>query len=121
MNTLRWTLLVVTLLAGGGYTFLVFVGSQFRRSFGASPAGVLWTLVPVIGAAVLAAALMLPANKTLLHVATGVAVLLIGLCIWQVVAESATVLLFAVFYLVTWLAYYWMALSAGAGSVPAVK
>lgn len=121
MNSLRWTLLVVTFLAGGGYTFLVFVGAQFRRSFGASPVGVLWTLAPVVGAAVLAAALMFPANKALLHIAAAVAVLLIGLCVWQIVADSATVLVFAVVYLVAWLAFYWMALTNAAHAAVVLK
>lgn len=117
MNALRWSLLVTTLLAGGGYTFLVFVGSQFRRSFGASPASALWTVLPVVATVVLGASLLLPANRPLLHVAAGFVVVLIGLCLWQMMAESATVLLFAVVYLVAWLAYYWLALSNG--NVPA--
>ena len=96
MDTLRRTLLVVTLLTGGGYAFLVFMGSRFRRSFGASPASALWTLLPMAAAIVLAASSLMPTNQPLLHVAAGVAVLLIGLCIWQMVAESATILLFSV-------------------------
>ena len=109
MNVLRWILGSIALALGGGFVFLVIISNAFRRSFGASPNGALLLILPLVALGVLLAALLFPACKPLLHVAAVAAVGLVGFCIWQMVAESATVLWLALLYLAAWFAFYWLA------------
>jgi hypothetical protein len=51
--------------------------------------------------------LIAPSNRLLLNVAAVSAVGLIGLCIWQLIADSATVMWWAIAYLLLWLYFYW--------------
>lgn len=109
MNTLRWILGSIAVLFGGGFVVLVALGNAFRKSFGASEHGPLFTLLPVLGVAVLLATLVFPACKPLLHVAALAALGLIGFCLWQILGEGGAPLWFAVAYFVAWLVYYWLA------------
>lgn len=109
MNTLRWILGAVLVLVGGGFVVLSVIGGGFRKSFGASPVGPLVTLLPLLGMALLLAGLVWPSARLLLHAGAGAAVVLTGLCVWQIVAESATILIAAILYLALWLVFYWQA------------
>jgi hypothetical protein len=109
MTALRWVLGLIILLLGGGYLFLFVVSNGFRRSFGASENNPLLAILPLAAAAILLAALVWPGNRMLLHLGAVAAVGLIGFCVWQMISESATVLLFGILYLAVWLVFYWMA------------
>ena len=109
MNTLRWILGIATVLLLGGGLFLFMVANGFRKSFGASENHPLLVILPVAAAGLLFAGLLLPANKPLLHGAAVVAVGLVGICIWSLIREAATVCWFAIFYLCAWLVYYGLA------------
>ncbi|MEO8000056.1 MAG: hypothetical protein ABI852_21575, partial [Gemmatimonadaceae bacterium] len=92
---------------GGGFLFLIMVANGFRKSFGSSAINPALVALPFVAGAVLVAALAWPANRELLHVAAVVAVLSIGLCVWQLIADSATVMWWAIAYLILWLYFYW--------------
>ena len=107
MHTLRWILgLILVLLGGGFFTLLVF-SNGLRKSFGASENNPLVATLALVAAALLLSAIVWPENRLLLHAGAVAAVGLIGLCVWQLVSESATVLWFGIFYLLAWLAFYW--------------
>jgi hypothetical protein len=107
MTVLRWILGSIAIALGGGFVFLVIISNAFRKSFGASPNGALFLILPLVALGDLLAALLLPVCKPLLHVAAA-AVGLVGFCIWQIVAESAMVLWLALLYLAAWFAFYWL-------------
>jgi hypothetical protein len=106
MNTLRWALGIVLALLGGGYLALLVFSNGFRRSFGASGNSILFVILPLAAMAMLFAPLVLPTNRTLLHLGAIAAVAMIGLCLWQIISDSAIVLWFAILYLVLWLWFY---------------
>lgn len=109
MNPLRWILGSIAVALGGGIVFLAIISNAFRKSFGASPNGSLVLVLPLAALGVLLAALLFPACKPLLHVAAVAAVGLVGVCLWQIVAESAMVLWLALVYLAAWFTFYWLA------------
>mgnify|MGYP001567574712 CR=1 FL=1 len=109
MNTLRWILGTIAALFGGGFVLLALLGNTFRKSFGASEHGPLFIGLPVLGVALLLAAIFCPSCKPLLHIAAVAALGLVGFCLWQIFAEGATPLWFAVAYLAAWFVYYWLA------------
>lgn len=109
MNTLRWILGTIAVFFGGGFALLVVLGNAFRKSFGASEHGPLFIGLPVLGLALLLAAILFPASKPLLHIAAVAALGLIGFCLWQIFSESAVPLWFAIAYLAAWFIYYWHA------------
>ncbi len=106
MNTLRWTLGVISVLFGGGFFALFVVSNGIRRSFGASENNPLLVILPLAAGGLLFAALVWPSNKTLLHVGAVAAVALVAFCVWQIVTESATVLWCALLYLALWFVFY---------------
>ena len=107
MTVLRWTLGLLLGGLGAGFLFLITVANGFRKSFGSSAINPALVALPFVAAAVLLAALISPSNRLLLNVAAILAVGLIGLCIWQLVVDSATVMWWAIFYLLLWLYFYW--------------
>jgi len=109
VNALRWILGGLIVLLGGGFIVLNLVAGGFRKSFGASEVNPLITLLPLVAMALLLAGLIFPASKPLLHAGAVAAVALIVFCVWQFIAESATVVWFAIAYLLVWLAFYWCA------------
>ncbi len=109
MNTLRWILGTIAVLFGGGFVILVLLGNAFRKSFGASEHGPLFIGLPVLGLALLLAAILFPANKPLLHIAAVAALGLVGFCLWQVFDAGEAPLWFAIVYLGAWFVYYWLA------------
>jgi hypothetical protein len=109
MSTLRWILGGLALFFGGGFLVLCIVASGFRKSFGASELNPLLVVLPLAALAILLAGLLFPSSKPLLHTGALAAVGLIGFCVWQMIVDFATVLIFGIAYLVAWLAFYWMA------------
>ncbi|MBZ0151521.1 MAG: hypothetical protein IT456_25270 [Planctomycetes bacterium] len=112
MLALRWIMGSILVFLGGGFACLVMVSNGFRRSLGASPVHVLFVALPMIGMALLLAALIAPTHRALLHVAAGAAVLLVGFAIWQLIAEAAVVMWWGLLYLAVWFAFYVQALKA---------
>jgi hypothetical protein len=112
MNTLRWALGIVLVLLGTGVTVLFVFADGFRRSFGASENNPLVLILPLASGALLLAALIFPGNRMLLHVAAVAAFVLAAGCVWQIIAEAATVLWFALGFLALWYVFYAMALRA---------
>ena len=88
---------------------LMIVAGGFRKSFGASPVNPFWQLLPFIAMAVLLAALIAPANRLLLHAGALAALALTAFCLWQLIAESATITWVGIAYLLVWLFFYWRA------------
>lgn len=109
MNALRWMLGLIAALFAGGYVALVLMANAFRRSVGASANGPLFIVLPVLGIALLLAAILFPSNKPLLHGAALAAVGLAGFCLWQIFRDGAAPLWFAVVYLAAWFVFYWLA------------
>jgi len=107
MTALRWTLGLIIVFLGGGFVVLSIVAGGFRRSFGASDVNPLVTILPLAAMALLLAALVLPAHRTLLHIAAGAAVVLVGFCLWFLIKESGTVMWWGLAYLAAWLVFYW--------------
>jgi hypothetical protein len=119
MTALRWTLGIILTLAGGGFMLLSVIAGNFRKSFGASDVNPLITILPVVGMALLLAALIFPAKRVLVHTAAAAAIGMIVLCVWQLISEAATFLWISLLYLVAWLVFYWHA--AWSTPVPGVK
>jgi hypothetical protein len=111
MLALRWLLGAVIVVLGGGFLLLCVVASGFRKSFGASELGPLIVILPIVALAILFSGVLFPHARALLHVGAISAVGLIGFCIWQILTESAIILLFGIAYLITWLAFYWLTIS----------
>ena len=109
MIALRWILGLIIVLLGAGFVVLSIVAGGFRRSFGASDRNPLITIAPLAAMVLLLAGLILPSIRPLLHAGAVAAVALIVFCVWQSIAEAATVTWFGVAYLVAWLAFYWFA------------
>jgi hypothetical protein len=85
---------------------LLMFSNGFRRSFGSSENGILFVILPLAAMATLLAPLVLPSNRMLLHIGAITAVAMIGLCLWQIISDSAIVLWFGILYLVLWLWFY---------------
>lgn len=109
MNALRWILGSITVLFGGGFVFLMIVGSAFRKSFGASETSPLMVVLPLLGFLVLFGAILFPGSKLLLHAAAIAALGLVGFCLWIIFKESDPTMWLAIVYLIVWFAYYWLA------------
>jgi len=109
MNALRWILGSVAVLVGGGFVALALLGNAFRKSFGASARAPGFVILPVLGLALLLAAIVFPASEPLLHLAAISALGLFSFCIRQIFGEGETPLWFAVAYLAMWFVYYWLA------------
>jgi hypothetical protein len=109
MNALRWLLGLSTAFFGGGYLILFVVASGFRRSFGASANNSLLAILPLAAMALLLGGILFPAQKLLLHTAATGALALVGFCIWMLMKEAATVMWFALIYLLAWFTFYWHA------------
>ncbi len=109
MNTLRWILGTIAVVLGGGFVVLVVLGNSFRKSLGASEHGPLFIGLPVLGVALLLAAILFPSSKPLLHIAAVAALGLVGFCLWQIFTQGEAPLWFAVAYCGTWFVYYWLA------------
>lgn len=109
MNALRWILGSVAVLVGGGFVALALLGNAFRKSFGASARAPGFVILPVLGLALLLAAIVFPASEPLLHLAAIAAIGLFSSCIRQIFGEGETPLWFAVAYLAMWFVYYWLA------------
>jgi hypothetical protein len=109
MTTMRWILGGILVFFAGGLVVLSMVAGGFRKSFGASAINPLIVALPLIAFAVLFAGVLFPASRSILHAGAVAAVGLIGLCVWQIIADSAVVLFFGIAYLILWLIYYWIA------------
>ncbi|MEP6764895.1 MAG: hypothetical protein ABJB66_11315 [Gemmatimonadaceae bacterium] len=109
MTALRWTLGIIITVLAGGFVMLSVVAGGFRKSFGASDTNPLVTMLPLLAAAVLLAGLIVPSHKPLLHAGAVAAVGLISFCVWQMIAESATVTWLGIAYLIAWLVFYYRA------------
>ena len=99
MSALRWFL---------GLT-LFLLSNVFRRSLGASENNPVFALIPLLAAGLLFAAVLYPGARPLLHVAAVAALGLTAFCLWQLIAESAPIMVFGLLYLATWFSFYWMA------------
>lgn len=110
MLALRWLLGIVFALFLAGFLTLAVIGRGFRESFGASPIAPLIVAAPVVSVALMTAALMLPTNRTLLHVAAASALALAALCLWQRFTDDATVMNWVLPVLAAWFYFYWRSL-----------
>ena len=108
MLALRWVLGITLGLLAGSFLTLFLLGNVFRRSFGASDINPVLALVPLLAGGVLFASLVFPGMRPLLHLAALAAIGLTGFCLWQLLAESAPVMVFGLIYLAAWFLYYWM-------------
>lgn len=113
MNALRWLLLISAILGAASYAILMWIGLQFRASFGAEGLASLLALLPIPAVVLIIASLRMTANRTLLHITAVVVVSLIGLCIWQIQSQekSDPSLMLTIVYMVLWLIYYGIVLS----------
>jgi hypothetical protein len=76
---LRIALGVALIAALAGFVFLASLAASFRRSFGADPRSLLFLARPFLPAGLFAATLLWPASLPLLHLAAGVALVLVAL------------------------------------------
>ena len=109
MNSFRWAFGLLTAVLLAGWVFLVVVGGNFRRSFGASPGAPLLPLLPGLLLGLVLATLLWPGQRPLLHV-TAVAAVLGLLATLAILRESAATAAFVAAYLACWLVFYWHAL-----------
>ena len=117
MNALRWFLIIATLLLGLGWAGLLVFASQFRQSFGASPAGPLAALAPVAIAMLLLIALRTGASRTLLHVVAAVVIAVVLFVVWSAEGKMDPSLYLLFIYLGLWLAYYGWSVWGGSPAV----
>lgn len=115
MIALRWIMGLLLVATSGGFIALTQFSRGFRRSFGMSPLSPLIQVLPLACAALLLAGLIIPGNRTLMHMGAAAAVTLIGFCVWQAFAEKAVVVWFGVAYMLVWLWYYWRSVHAASG------
>ncbi|HUQ83878.1 MAG TPA: hypothetical protein VM076_22200 [Gemmatimonadaceae bacterium] len=108
MNTLRWTIGIITALLAAGWVALDVVGTGFRRSFGASDTSPLLSIVPVVVALLVIASVAWPERRLLLHV---VAVVMLALAVGCVFLARETVFVATVglAYAGLWLLFYYRA------------
>lgn len=109
MNSFRWAFGILTTILLAGWAFLVVVGGNFRRSFGASPGAPLLPLLPGLLMGLVLATLLWPGQRPLLHL-TAVAAVLGLLASVAILRESAATAAFVAAYLGCWLVFYWHAL-----------
>jgi hypothetical protein len=106
MNGLRWTIGIVTALAGAGWVALAVGGSRFRQSFGASANPALMTLLPIVAAALVIASVAFPERRLLLHlVAALMAVLIMGCAV--IARETLFVATVGALYAGLWFLFYY--------------
>lgn len=105
MQGLRWSLGVVSILAGIGWLALGVFGNSFRSSFGASAVDLLTRVGPVVVMALVAASVMVPGNRVLLHLtAAAVAAACVGGLL--VLRESIFVGALCLAYGAAWFVFY---------------
>ena len=105
MNTLRWTIGIITTLLAAAWIALDVIGSGFRRSFGASATAPLLSIGPMIVALLVIASVAWPERRVLLHV---VAVVMLALCIGCLFLARETVFVatLGLAYAALWFLYY---------------
>src|SRR3954463_14636966 len=108
MQSLRWTLGIITALATAGFLALVVFGDGFRRSYGASENGTLKVGISLVVQAALLASIVAPAQRVLLHTVAIIVALLIAGCLW-IYRESAFAGTTGLAYCGMWVGYYWQA------------
>jgi hypothetical protein len=101
---LRWGLGGIAATVGVGYVALVLFADGFRRSFGASPNGVVTLVVPLAVCALLVASVLLPGQRLLLQITLVVVVALLAGSLW-LFREAPWVSVAGMCYAVTWLLY----------------
>src|SRR4051794_23570663 len=107
MTIVRWILASSLVLFGGGFVLLAVLGGNFRRSFGGSDTNPLLIALPILVGGVLLGSIVFPGSKPLLHVAAAGAVALLGMCVWYMATEAATILWTVLAYLGLWFWFYW--------------
>ena len=105
MQALRWSLGIVSAVAGIGWLVLGVFGSSFRASFGASAADLLTRVGPVIVMALVLVSVLVSGNKVLLHL-TAVAVVTACVGGVMVMRESLFVGTLCLAYGVAWFVFY---------------
>ena len=106
MQILRWILVSSTALVAAGFLGLLAVADGFRRSFGASENGPWTVVVPLTVMLLFLAALLVPGQRMLLHVAAVVAVVLAAASVWTL-RESVFIGLMGLLYSAAWWVWYW--------------
>jgi len=106
MIVLRWLLGITATLAVAGWLAIAVIGSDFRRSFGASPVGALTAIAPPAVMLLAVVTVLLPAYRGLLHVSAVVFILAaVGLAF--VLKESLFVGITGLLFIAGWFLYYW--------------
>ena len=105
---LRWTLGVIAALFGAGWFALMTIAEGFRRSFGASPAAPVLSMLPAVVAALVVASVLWPGGRPLLHVTAAGVLLLTAGCLW-IAKDAPLVATLGVLYSAMWLTFYWRA------------
>ena len=106
MNSLRWTIGIITTLATVGWVALVVAGSGFRRSFGASENSPLMSLAAAVAGMLIVSSVIWPERRLLLHVTAVVMLGLAGACIY-LARETMFVATIGLAYVAMWFAYYY--------------
>lgn len=108
MNTLRWTIGIITTLLAAAWIALDVIGSGFRRSFGASATSPLLSIGPIVAALLVIASVGWPERRVLVHI---VAVVMLALCIGclYLARETAFVATLGLAYAGLWFLYYYRA------------
>jgi hypothetical protein len=114
MTLLRWLLGITTLVMLVGWILLVIASHDFRRSAGASPVSPLVPFIPGVVLILILTTLLAPGSQGLLTVTAVVAGLGI-LGSFFILRQSVATGLFAILYLLSWFAWYWM-LRRGTGT-----
>ena len=114
MTSFRVLFGILTAILLAGWIFLIVVGGNFRRSFGASPGAPLLPLLPCLLMLLILLSLLWPGQRTLLHItAAGAALGLLGAV--AILRQSVTTGVLAAGYLICWLIYYWLTIRGPAG------
>jgi hypothetical protein len=106
MNTLRWTIGIITTLLAAAWIALDVIGSGFRRSFGASPTSALLSIGPIVVALLVMASVAWPERRVLLHV-VAIVMLALGIGCLFIARETVFVATCGLAYAGLWFLYYY--------------
>lgn len=102
----RWLLGVVAVIGAAGWAAFALLGSEFRRSFGASPAGFLQAVMVPATLVLVLASVIVPTSRALLHV-TAVAVAAAALASVLILREAPFLGGTGLCYFALWAFFYW--------------